>query len=291
MDIYLQGWLLSLEADNYPPLTVKTYSQAIRHFLASVEKPANEITSNDIRNWIIELHNTLSQNTIHTRLTIVRAFYKWLVREGDISTNPTDRIKGPPRQQPQTPVLSDDDIAQLLSTTKTGKFVDIRDNALLRLFLDTGVRLSEMITLDLDDIDILQGTVVVNGKGKARTGKRHRITQMGTKTSLALARYLRERQHRTTTNRLWISVQGRAMTQNTLYSVIKRRGLSVGLHLYPHMLRHVFADRFRANGGSEGDLLVLGGWESRQMLDRYGRGNAESRAREAARRLSIGDQF
>jgi integrase len=73
--------------------------------------------------------------------------------------------------------------------------------------------------------------------------------------------------------------------------MLERRGAKVGLKIHPHMFRHDWASAFRAAGGSEGDLMVLGGWRSRQMLDRYGRAAAEDRARDTYRRLSFGDRL
>jgi integrase/recombinase XerC len=114
------------------------------------------------------------------------------------------------------------------------------------------------------------------------------------KCAQALDRYLRERRRRPFTEQpqLWLGDRGRAtLAADGIDAMLKRRGARVGIQIHPHMFRHTWASQFRADGGSEGDLMVLGGWRSRTMLDRYGATVAQERAHEAARRHSLGDRL
>ena len=111
----------------------------------------------------------------------------------------------------------------------------------------------------------------------------------------ALDRYLRERRRHlyADTPRLWLGSRGRpALAADGVDAMLKRRGADAGIaDLHPHAFRHIWAHAFRAAGGNEGDLMLLGGWRSRAMLDRYGKAAAADRAADAYRRLSLRDRI
>jgi site-specific recombinase XerD len=134
----------------------------------------------------------------------------------------------------------------------------------------------------------------VTGKGSARSGPRLRAIPLGARATRALDRYVRARRRHPLAGQpwLWLGTQGRALRAEGIRKVVGRRGAQAGLkELHPHALRHSWAAAFRQAGGSEGDLLVLGGWRSRAQLDRYGKATAQERAAEAARRYSLGDRL
>jgi integrase len=187
-------------------------------------------------------------------------------------------------------VLDDAAIRALLKACAGKEFRSLRDTAIVRLFLDTGMRLDELAKLRVDDVDPdYDNTATLLGKGR-----RPRICPFGAKTAHALARYLRQRarQKRADVPKLWLGDNGRgAMTDNGIAHMIRKRGVAAGIRgLHPHMFRHTFAHEWRM-AGDDDSLMRLVGWRSRQMLHRYGASAADARAREAHQRLMPGDRF
>lgn len=282
----------SLRAEMKAPRTVKIYGQSTRFFsewLTARDQAAtlDQLTRDNIREWLAELGQTRDASTVKTRFAGLRRFCNWLVEEGEVDRSPMAGLSPPQPVEKPVPILSDDDLTALLATCGSKVFEDRRDEAIIRVLLDAGVRVAELCGLTLGSVDLDHEMAMVTGKGN-----KVRPVYLSARTVRALDRYLRERRrHRWAhLDALWLTQRG-ALSTDGARERIRLRAEQAGLdHIHPHMFRHSFAHDFLISGGQERDLKRLAGWTSDTMLEKYGRSAADMRAREAGRRLRRGDR-
>lgn len=291
MDRLPASWLLHVEAAGAAPSTLKTYRAAVADLAYWLGAPLTTATGDDVRGWLIDMKaDGLAPTTIRTRLTIVKIFYRWAEVERGI-VDPCRGVRAPGAPVPHTPVLTTDQQRALLAVCRGRQPGQLRDTALILTMLDAGLRAREAVGLRIDDVDLTQRTLVVRGKAAERAGERLRLVPVGVRTALALDRWLGTREGVERPG-LWLGEHGRPLSYAGLFAMMRRRGLSANLPgLHPHVLRHTWASEFRRAGGSEGDLMVLGGWRTRNMLDRYGAAEAGRRALDAGRRTALSDRL
>lgn len=289
-----------LRASNLSPRTVQSYLEAVDLFTCYLDEQGMPTALTSIRREHVEafiesLLQRFKASTAANRYAGLRAFFTWAVDEGEIKDSPMAKMRKPKQDELMPPVLTKAQIGAVLDTCRGDSFEDRRDTAVIRLFVATGARLSEIAGLrwtpddpTTHDVDLDAGIIRVMGKGR-----RERVVHAGAKAIKALDRYERKRRQHpaATSTRFWIGRHG-PMTPSGISQTIKDRGAQAGIPgLHAHMFRHYYAHDMLSKGVQEGDLMTLAGWRSREMLSRYAAATRADRAIAVSRRLNPGDDL
>ena len=297
LDLLLPSWQLSLRADRKSETTLKTYSDGVRFYLTwCAEQHAEPLERTSIRGWVAALLDKgNAPATARARQLAVRRFSSWLAEEGEIPADPFLGVKAPKLDTKVIEPLTDDELRALLKACTPPKGATAaemmrhrRDEAILRLMMETGARAGEVVALERADVDAAAGTAVIR-RGKGGKG---RIVPFGPHTALALDRYMRLRTHHrlATSPALWLGDRGKMFSYDALHKALGERAAAAGITgFHPHKMRHTAAHRWLAAGGSEGGLMAVAGWTRPDMLMRYTKAQASSRAAAEARGLNLGE--
>ncbi|MBD0283324.1 MAG: site-specific tyrosine recombinase XerD [Thermoleophilaceae bacterium] len=224
-------------------------------FLRRRELSALAAAPADVADFLAELAGgdadrpPASTATIHRKAACLRSFYRHLRREGLLDSDPTATLSAPRRSRKLPDVLTRGEVDRLLSTPRGTQPAALRDRALLEVMYASGLRASELIGLELADVDLDEGLLRARGKGS-----KERLVPIGRAAVRALRAYLDRGRPALARgageSRLFVNFRGGALTRQGLYKIVRRHALKAGLadRMSPHTLRHTFATHLLTGG-------------------------------------------
>ncbi len=250
------------------PHTLRAYTKDLKEFLSFMDKKPDEIDNLDIRSFLASLHHKkLKKSSIARKLATIRSFFKYLHREGYVKKNPAKLVSTPriPKNLPR--FLSIDEVFSLMDTPKGDTFKITRDKAILELLYSSGLRVSELTSLDMSDLDLKESLIRVKGKGK-----KERIIPIGSKAMDAIKNYLPERiSLKKKSQALFLNNRGGRLTQRSIRRILIEYSRMVNLkgYLSPHVLRHTFATHLLHGGADLRSIQELLGHSSLSTTQKY----------------------
>ena len=234
---------LSIEK-NYALNTISSYKRDLlkfSSFLSKKEVLDFKMIDPDVLNiFVMELrHSNTSGKSIKRYLSSIRVFFNFLIEVGEVQTNPALLIKTPKVERDLPKTIDFDDLKKMMTINST-QYKELRAVLMIELLYSCALRVSELVGINLEDIDMDEGFVKVMGKG----GKA-RFSPMGQTTVDVLKRYIKQRPSYAT-NALFINQNNTRISTRTVQNVVKKRALQVGvsINVHPHMLRHAAATHF-----------------------------------------------
>lgn len=262
---------------NYSPQTVKSAQYDLEkffRFLASEDVLMDDVDVIVIRNFLtVELNNHISKRSCKRRLSTLRHFYEFLVKKGYVKDNPFIFVSSPKTDKKFPKVLYQDQVRQILDDNLARKDeLALRDQAILELLYFTGMRASELVSLNVQDLELNSRTVRIFGKGR-----KERIVPFSNECQRVLKQYLKEcrpilfSRNENPVNALILNHNGDRLTTRGLEYILdmieEKTGNYVGLH--PHVLRHSFATHLLENGADLKTIQELLGHESLNATQIY----------------------
>jgi len=248
-------WLEKGLSDN----TIVSYARDLRQldkYLAQRGLSIAFAESGDLMSFLADRSQAgVKASSLARYLSSIKGFYKYMVRENHLAANPASLIDAPKQGRPLPKSLTESDVEALLAAPNVGTGIGLRDRAMLELLYACGLRVSELVNLDMSQLNLSAGVVKVFGKGS-----KERLVPIGEVAQNWLQKYIKQARPQllkvAASGVLFPSNRGQHMTRQTFWHRIKQHGLTAGIQkpLSPHVLRHAFATHLLNHGA---DLRVI----------------------------------
>lgn len=232
----------------------------------SGKEALTQIDSFLLRRYLAELHKRNQRTSIARKLSTLRTFFRYLVREGLLPNNPAEGLSTPKLNHYLPKTLSVDEATDLMERGYGTSLLDLRDRAIVELFYSSGLRVSELTGLNVGSLDLRENLVRVLGKGR-----KERIIPIGRKAHEALLAYLEERNLPDEDKPLFLNARGGRLTPRSVQRNLKTRLIKAGLikDISPHALRHSFATHLLDGGADLRAIQELLGHVSLSTTQKY----------------------
>lgn len=250
MDILLRRFLLYLRAEkNFSPHSLRSYQSDLQQFFHFLKRKKCSLSDVDrllVRLYLAELSQKNSRNSVIRKISALRSFFKYLFREGIITVNPLVYLSVPKKEKSLPHYLEEKEMFKLLESIPLSNFYSLRDRAILETLYSTGIRIAELVNLNIEDIDFFAGMLKVLGKGA-----RERIIPIGEKALGILRKYLKMREEIFSRGKqfpldihsLFVNRYGKRLSARFIRKLINKyvKKITLEKKVSPHVFRHSFA--------------------------------------------------
>lgn len=246
MHRYIEKFLRYLEIEkNYSQHTLLNYKLDLVDFIKSLGEDSLEaVTYLTLRKFLANLkERNLKQKTVSRKLSCLRSFFKFLCREGYLKSNPITSLSSPKSEKHLPLFLTENEVIKLIEAPSNQDLGGLRDRAILETFYSTGMRISELVGLNISDIDFIGQVVKVRGKGK-----KERLLPIGDRAVSAIKRYLDKR--KINQEAVFLNKNNRRISERGIRGIVSKhiRIACLKSGVSPHTLRHSFATHLLNRG-------------------------------------------
>lgn len=257
MRMWVEEFLQSYSVEkNCSEHTLTGYRGDLEQFLTFLEKD-NSANVNDlitshltIRRFLAHLqNNNYSKKTVNRKLSAIRSFFRFLTKHGYLATNPVTKLHSPKTEKKLPKFMYKEQIKQLIEAPDINEKLGIRDRAIMELLYSSGVRVSELVSITLKDLQLSRGLILVTGKGD-----KQRFVHVGSIASNLLKNYMDKSRTLLVKNKkhsfLFVNKFGEAITDRSIRRIIDKyvQQVAINFKVSPHTFRHTFATHLLENG-------------------------------------------
>jgi integrase/recombinase XerD len=239
--------------------SIGAYKNDLSSFFLEVKKEPLDVKRDDIRQYLsAEKKRGMSGSTTARRLVTLRNLYRFLLLEKIAVEDPTENIESPKSIKSLPSYLSEEEVERLLEAPDIKKNLGIRDKTMLELFYATGIRVSELASLNMEGLNMMAGYILVMGKGS-----KERIVPFGEVAGDWMKTYIAGSRLKILKNKeskcLFVTSRGKGMSRQNIWMLLERYAKVAGItkHLSPHTLRHSFATHLLRHGADLRSLQIL----------------------------------
>lgn len=272
---YIARFLSYLEVEKgCSPHTLRSYRLDLLQFAAFLgDTPGIEAIDHlDIRRFLAYLYGKNKRSSIGRKLAAIRSFFRYLVRRGFLQQNPAELVSSPKQEKFLPTFLPVDEVFSLVEAPKENNFLDVRNKAIVEILYSCGLRVGELVSMNVGSVDYSLGIVRVLGKGS-----KERIVPIGARALEALKRYV-EMKARLAPGAevqaggpLFVNRRGGRLTARSVERLVEKCADRAGLvrHVYPHALRHTFATHLLDMGADLRSVQEMLGHASLSTTQKY----------------------